>query len=255
MILSRLVQTRCVRAMGLSALGLLAFPGGTIPAPAQNPDEVVDTDTSAYHRALLAYKTGKYQDAYDYLDHARDSIAPQDAEKVAILESKILIQLQRYAEAEKVLRPLLTPTGPIEVQLALGDVLLNKRSYERASKYYGEALKEKPDDPDITLKLVYARIGAGDLVGAGQYASKLQPMDSKNPYDAHASYYFAKAALAQAGGNSTEAESQIQDARTIYGITVANHYLKAYLEFFATENKGPASELTPPPRSQDAPKP
>ena len=251
MIISRIGLRGAVRA--LSLLGLMMFPGAAGIVRAQDSGDVVDTDTSAYHRALLAYKTGKFQDAYDFLDHARDSIAPQDAEKVAILESKILTELQRYDEGEKALRPLLTPTGPVEVQIALGDVLLRKRSFDRATKYYDLALKAKPDDPDITLKLVYARVGAGDLVGAGKYASSLQPIDPKNPYDTHASYYFAKAAMAQASGDSAEAESQIQDARTIYGITQANRYLKTYLEFFAEAKKGPASELTPPPRIQDAP--
>jgi tetratricopeptide (TPR) repeat protein len=249
---SRIRQVGHFRALGLGVLGLLMFPGAAL-LRAQSPEESVDTDTSAYHRALLAYKAGKYQDAYDFLDHARDSIPAQDAEKVAILDSKILIELQRYDEGEKVLRPLLPPNGSIDVQVALGDILLHKRSFDRASKYYGLALKAKPDDPDITLKLVYARIGAGDLVGAGQYASKLQPMDPKNPYDPHASYYFAKAALAQATGNMSEAESEIQEARTNYGITVTNRYLKTYLEFFATVDKGPASELTPPPRIKDVP--
>ena len=251
--ISRIGLMGWVRALGLSVVGLVLFPGAATIARAQNPDEVVDSDTSAYHRALLAYKTGKFQDAYDYLDHARDSIAPQDAEKVAILESKILTELQRYDEGEKALRPLITPEGPTEVQIALGDVLLRKRSFERATKYYDLALKAKPDDPDVALKLVYARIGAGDLVGAGGYASKLQPMDHADPYDTHASYYFAKAALAQATGNSSDAENQIQEARTLYGITQANRYLKTYLEFFAAANKSTTSDLTPPPRIQDAP--
>ena len=141
------------------------------------------------------------------------------------------------------MHPLLTPTGPLEVQLALGDLLLRKRSFSRAAKYYSLALQAKPDDPDITLKLVYAKIGASDMVEAGQYASHLKPLDPKNPYDDHASYYFAKAALAQAIGKTQEAEDDIQTARTIYGITVTNRYLKTYLEVFCRLREKP--DVTP----------
>jgi len=248
---------RCLRsapALGLCAGGLMIM-GGTIStvstARAQAPGEIADSDTSPYHRAILAYKAGKFQDAYDYLDHARDSIAPEDVEKVAILKSKILADLQRYDDGEKVLRPLVTSTASVELQTAMGDLLLRKRAFDRATKYFTLALKAKANDPDLTLKLVYARIGASDLVGASQYASQLTPLDPKNPYDAHASYYFAKAALAQATGQASDAEAQIQEARTIYGITVTNRYLKTYLEFFAAADKGSANELTPPPRVKD----
>ena len=101
--------------------------------------------------------------------------------------------------------------------------------------------------------MVYSRIGANDLVPAGQYASRLKPLDPKNPYDDHASYYFAKAALAQATGKTQEAQDDIQTARTIYGITVTNRYLKTYLEVFSSSEKGPASNMTPPPLLKNPP--
>ena len=42
---------------------------------------------------------------------------------------------------------------------------------------------------------------------------------------------------------SEEAEEDIQTARTIYGITVTNRYLKTYLEVFANpdKDKGPSA--------------
>ena len=105
----------------------------------------------------------------------------------------------------------------------------------------------KPGDPDITLKLVYAKVGSGDLIAAGQYASQLKPIDPKNPYDMHASYYFAKAALAQAAGRTQDAEDAIENARTNYGNTITDRYLKTYLEVLGASDKGPNSDLTPPP--------
>jgi tetratricopeptide (TPR) repeat protein len=194
------------------------------------PEE--DNDHSPYHVALLDYKAGKFQEALDALNQTGGTVAPAQDDKIVILKSRVLTELK---------------------QLALGDLLLRKRSFDRATKYYSLALQAKPNDPDIALKLVYARIGVSDFVGAGQYASHLTPLDPKNPYDDHASYYFAKAALAQATGNAQGAEDNIQTARTIYGITVTNRYLKTYLEVFASSEKGSASDITPPPLVKNPP--
>jgi tetratricopeptide (TPR) repeat protein len=213
---------------------------------ANDASGVVDNDTSPYHQALLDYKSGKYDDAQTAID-AADKAKPGDP-ATEILKSRILTELGDFPAAEKALLPLLGEPASPDVLLALGDLSLRKRSFDKAARIYGKLLAGKPNDPDITLKLVYAQIGAGDLVGAGQVASQLKPLDSKNPYDDHASYYFAKAALAQATGKTQEADDDIQTARTIYGIRVTNRYLKTYLEVFASSGKTPASAMTPPPR-------
>jgi tetratricopeptide (TPR) repeat protein len=198
-----------------------------------------------YETALLDYKTGKYDDAHTAIDAAGKD-KPGDF-KTEILKARILTELGDFAEGEKILAPLLNePTAP-DALLAMADLMLRKRSFDRAAKYYSLALQAKPDDPDIILKLVYTKIGVANLVEAGQYASHLKPLDPKNPYDDHASYYFAKAALAQATGNTQAAEGDIQTARTIYGMTVTNRYLKTYLEVFASSGKASASDMTPPP--------
>jgi len=216
-------------------------------ARAQDAPEIIeDNDTSPYHVALLDYKAGKYQEALAAIDQTGAS-TPTGDDRVPILKSKILTELKRYDEGEKLLHSLLTPTGPLEVQLALGDLLLRKRSFDRAGKYYGLALQAKPNDPDITLKLIYTKIGSADLVTAGELASHLMPFDPKNPYDAHASYYFAKAALAQATGKSQDADDDIEAARTFYGITVTDRYLKTYLEFFSSSTNAVNTDITPAP--------
>ena len=219
------------------------------PAPAE--PEVVDNDTSPYHQALIAYKNGKFDEARTAID-AAEKATPGDL-AIEVLKSRILTEQHDYTGGEKILRAILTPTGPFEVQLALGDLLLRKHSYERAAKYYTLALQSKPKDPDLTLKMVYAKVGASDMIAAGQYASHLAPLDPKNPYDDHASYYFAKAALARAVNNSTEEDSEIQNARTIYGITVTNRYLKFYLEVFGASEANPNADLTPEPLVKPAP--
>ncbi len=214
-------------------------------------DAADDQPLTPYGAAVLDYKSGKYDEARTQIDEA-EKAKPGDL-ATELLKAKILTEQHDFADGEKLLRTLLTPTGPVEVEIALGDLLLRKRSFDRAAKYYALALQTKPNDPDLTLKLVYCKIGTSDFVAAGQYASHLTPLDPKNPYDDHASYYFAKAALAQATGKSSEADDDIQTARTDYGITVTNRYLKTYLQFFTPSDKTPNSDLTPPPLVKPAP--
>ena len=218
---------------------------------AQDAPEIEDTDTSPLHQALVDYKAGKFDEARVAVD-AAEKASPGDL-PTELLKAKILTEQHDYAGGEKLLRGLLTPTGPVEVQLALGDLLLRKHSFDRAAKYYTLALPAKPGDPDIILKLVYAKVGAADLIAAGQYASQLKPLDPKNPYDMHASYYFAKAALAQASGKTQEADDAIQQARTNYGNTITDRYLKTYLEVFAHSDQGPNPDLTPAPLVKPVP--
>jgi tetratricopeptide (TPR) repeat protein len=218
---------------------------------AQDDPEPEDNDTSPLHQALLSYKSGHYDEARTAID-AAEKANPGDL-RTELLKAKILTEQHEFDQGEKLLHGLLTPTGPVEVQVALGDLLLRKHSFDRAGKYYNLALQTKTNDPDLTLKLVYCKIGSADLVGAGQFASQLSPMDPKNPYDVHASYYFAKAAMAQATGNVQGADDQIQISRTIYGNTITDRYLKLYLEVFAAADKTPNSDLTPAPLVKPAP--
>jgi tetratricopeptide (TPR) repeat protein len=124
---------------------------GTPPTDAE-PD---DNDTSPLHQALVGYKSGHYGEALTAID-AAEKAKPGDL-PTELLKAKILTEQHQYDEGEKLLRGLLTPTGPVEVQLGLGDLLLRKHSFDRAAKYYTLALAAKPNDPDITLKLVYAK--------------------------------------------------------------------------------------------------
>jgi hypothetical protein len=206
-----------------------------------------DNDRSPYHLALIAYKAGNYDQAWHALEGTDPTVQSDD---FVILESRVLTELKRYDDAAQVLSPRAGDGAKPELWVAMGDVDLRKRAFDQAAKYY-QAAFAKTHDSDLTLKLIYCALGRADNVYAGQLASQLAPFNPKNPYDDHASYYFAQAAIAQATGNATEAENDIQSARTYYGITVANRYLKNYLEFFAAEDK--TSELTPAPKTNAAP--
>jgi len=243
----------------LPVLGIVLV-GYTGLLHAQDEQEPLDTDTSPLHVALVAYKAGKYDEARTAID-AAEKANPGDL-PTELLKAKILTEQHDFADGEKLLRSLYTPPSPtdlkqdpkaVEVELALGDLLLRKHSFDRAAKYYTLGLAAKPGDPDITLKLIYTKIGGADLVGAGQLASNLKPLDPKNPYDPHASYYFAKAALAQATNNTQGAEDNIQEARTNYGNTITDRYLKTYLEVFSHSDKTPNSDQTPAPLVKPAP--
>ncbi len=233
-----------------TALGLVLL-GAMVYARAQDAPPPADNDTSPLHVALVNYKSGNYDKARTAIDEAEKANPGDPATE--LLKARILTEQHDYMGGEKILRGMLTPDGPLEVELALGDLYLRKGSYDRAGKLYSTALQAKPKDPDIILKMVYAKVGGGDMVAAGQYTSQLSPLDPKNPYDDHASYYFAKAAIAQATGNPQGADDEIQDARTNYGITVTNRYLKTYLEVFATHNKGASSDATLAPKSNSVP--
>ncbi len=208
-----------------------------------------DTDTSAYHQAFLNYKSGNYQAARVAIDDAEKE-KPGDL-AVDVLKARILGEQHEFAEGEELLRKHLTPTGPVDVQIALGDLYLRKRDFSAAANMFDQALSLKPNDPDIELRLIYAKLNTGDNVSAAALASKLKPLDPVNP-----AYYFAKAAIADSSGNAAESDEDIQTVRTIYGITVANRYLKTYLAVFspaAKDNVNTRSE--PPPTNAPPPAP
>jgi tetratricopeptide (TPR) repeat protein len=203
-------------------------------------------DDDAYHQALLNYKAGNYGAA---------RLAIDDAEKanpsnlgVAVLKSRILAEQGDFKDGEALLRKFLGPDGPFDIQLALGDVLLRKRDFGGAANMYDQALQAKPGDVDVKLKLVYAKINAGDLVTAAKYSSEMKPLDPVNP-----AYYFAKAALAQGTGKDTEADQNIETSRTIYGITTTNRYLKTYLQVFAHAHASEVNDRAAPPSTNAAP--
>ncbi len=231
------------------AIAMLALGGGlplSMVAQAQTAPAIQDKDLTPYQQALLNYQLGKYDEARTAID-AADKAKPGDP-NTELLKARILTEQGDYAEGAKILQGLLASKGTVEVQLALGDLLLRKHDFNGAAKSYNLALQAKPNDPDISLKLIYAKVGNSDLTSAEKDASKLKPMDPDHP-----SYYFAKAALAQATGKTSDAEDDIQTVRTIYGITVANHYLKTYLEVFASAGKDPSTVLTPPISTNGAP--
>ena len=207
-----------------------------------------DANDDAYHQALLNYKGGNYPAARLAIDDA-ETADPNNV-AIAILKGRILTEQKDFADGETLLRRFLGPNGPLEVQLAMGDLYLRARNFSAAANMYDQALSLKPNDPDITLKLIYSKINMADLVTAGKYASELKPLDPLNP-----AYYFARAALAEAIGKDNEAEQDIETARTIYGITIANRYLKTYLEVSTSHPKTGVSATPKSDSASPAPKP
>jgi predicted Zn-dependent protease len=201
---------------------------------------VEDAPTSAYQQALLAYKAGHFDDAKKAIDDAQKDNPNNLA--VDVLKARILTDLHDYAGGEELLHQHLTENGPVDVQIALGDLYLHKHDFNRAATILDLALHLKPGDPDIELRLVYAKVNTGDTVGAFTLAAKLQPKDPVNP-----AYYFARAAIANASGDSAGADEDIQTVRTIYGITVANFYLKNYLAVFSSSARDSVNARAAPP--------
>ena len=209
--------------------------------------DVQDTDSSPYHQALLNYKAGHYDAARLAIDDA-EKLKPDDV-ATAILKARILTEQGDFDEGATLLRRFLTANGPLEVQLALGDLFLRQRDFGAAANMYDQALYLKPNDADIKLKLIYAKINTSDLVTAEKYSSELKPFDPDNP-----AYYFARAALAEATGKSGEVDQDMQTARTIYGVITTDRYLKTYLQVFAPQpaKTGISARAEPPATSTNA---
>ncbi len=237
-------MTRAGMKSGWLALGAICLlvPLGAVRA--QDAPEA-DTPISPYQQALLNYKNANYDAAHLAIDEA-EKAKPNDP-PTEILKARILIEQHQFDDARHVLEsldgnPAMTPAFEEAHKMVFGDLCLRQRHFDQATKYYQMLLEDKPDDADIILKLVYSRVGAGDLVAAGKYASQLKPLDPINP-----AYYFAKASLAEATGKSSEADEDIQTVRTIYGITVTNRYLKTYLQLSTSKPKdGLAPSASPP---------
>ncbi len=214
-------------------------PAPAASAPAGEPQ-------TPYEKALLNYKAGKYDAAKVLIDDA-DETSPGNA-AIQMLKVRILAELHDFHGAHQVLNTLydrtdLSPTYAAALTLTNADLSLRERHFEAAAKAYQSYLQFRPADADAKLKLIYAKLSTGDMVAAGKLASELQPSDATTP-----AYYFAHAALAHAGATTGDEEQDFEQARTIYGITLTNRYLKTYLEVFSAE-KSPA----PATASQSAP--
>jgi tetratricopeptide (TPR) repeat protein len=233
-------------------LGLLLVLTATLRA--ENPaPEIEDNDHSPYHVALLNYKSDKFEAALVAINDA-EKATPDDI-ATAILKARVLTELHQFDQAAKALKslddnPAWTPELDEARTLAWGDLDLRQRNFDGAAKFYLSLLAKKPGDPDLLLKLIYARVSVSDFVAAGKYASELKPLDPEHP-----SYYFAKAALAQATGKTTEAEQDIETVRTVYGITTTNHYLETYLQVFAPHQTASAAARAEPPATNAPPTP
>ena len=244
----RTIELSFVRGRLVLAL-MLAVLTTSLRAQDQ-PAPIADADQTPYSKALLFYKIGRYVDAHSAINAAEQAKPGDPATEV--LKARILTELRDFAGAKAALesingKPGLTPEVLDGQALAFGDLCLRQRSFDEAAKFYETLLSKKPGDPDLILKIIYTRVGAGDMVAAAKYASQLKPFDrGSDPLDpkhpGNPSYYFAKAALAQATGKTAEADDDIQTARTLYGEMMTTRYLKTYLEVFNTSAKsGPAS--------------
>jgi tetratricopeptide (TPR) repeat protein len=196
--------------------------------------DVPESPESPYAKALLNYKSGKYEAAQVLINQAEQE-EPGNV-PIEMLKVRILAELKDFAGAHQVIdslynRPDLTPAYAAALTLTTGDVDLRQHHFEAAAKAYQAYLQAQPNDVDAKLKLIYARIGASDLVTAEKYASQFKPLDAATP-----AYYFARAAIAHSSGDG-DAEQDIEQARTIYGITLTNRYLKTYLEVFSDDQK------------------
>ncbi len=223
-----------------------AIAKASAEADADSGTDVAESAQTPYEKALLNYKSGNY-DAAKVLIDAADQEQPGDV-PIEMLKVRILTELHDFKGAHQVLNSLydrsdLTPAYAAALALTTGDLNLRQHRFDEASKAYTTYLRDQPNNADVKLKLLYARLGVGDLVQAGKLESELKPLDATTP-----AYYFAHAALAHSGAATGDEEQDFQQSRTIYGITLTNRYLKTFLEVFAPD-KDINSALYPPANS------
>jgi tetratricopeptide (TPR) repeat protein len=229
---------------GLALLGLLTLAPSlraeattatapATPAPAKEdevPSDAADSAfTKAYRAAFIAFKGRKYEEASTAAAKAAQ-LDPKDARPV-VLQGRAADALGHAPEAEERLNTaLLLDSQSTAAHRALGDLRLHQRRYAEARVAYLDAQRYGDTDGDLTLLLCYCAVGAKDLGEARRLFVTFNSFDEKAPR-----YYFAKAALARAGGNDPEARKDLQDATVLYGSAVFATYAKDYFFLFATK--------------------
>jgi tetratricopeptide (TPR) repeat protein len=178
--------------------------------------------TAHYQNAVVAYKSGDYSAAKtaatQALKFGGEDIRP------ALLLGKIALAEKNYPESEKILQPLIqkNPDHPA-LFIPYGDLLFFTGKPAKAIEFYDKASHLDAQKSDALLRKVYAFLKNQEHGEAERLTASLDGLNDKTPV-----YYFAKAAVLDAGGKKPESEMVLKNARTLYGETV---YLERYREF------------------------
>ena len=119
---------------------------------------IAPQDPDAIEAALESYVEGRdLEGAARLLQpyHARDELGP----RLDYLYGRVLLQLDRWAEADSVLRPLAGLDGVRGIEPLLGDIAARAGKAAEARDHYRRALEQQPEDctPAASLALLLAQ--------------------------------------------------------------------------------------------------
>lgn len=156
--LQRVLEADPGRAASRRALAaLLRETGRPAEAQALLRDALTLTpgDPDAIEAALESYIEARdLEGAAQLLQpyHARDALGP----RLDYLYGRVLLQLDRWAEADSVLRPLAALEGVRGIEPLLGDIAARAGKPVEARRHYRRAMEQQPDDctPAASLALL-----------------------------------------------------------------------------------------------------
>lgn len=125
-----------------------------------------------------------------------------------------------------------------ELHYWLGETAFAQKLWPEALGCYARYLRESKgaDVRNGLLKIVYCHTAMGNLAEAGRLAAKFDPFDKEHP-----GYYFARGAVLRASGRKEDAEKNLQQGQTLYGVPLFGRYLVDYLFLFKAMEEREAS--------------
>jgi tetratricopeptide (TPR) repeat protein len=170
-----------------------------------------------YQEALVAYKSGQYDQALERVDALLvKSVLPRGFE----LKGRILHAQGKYLEAETTYFSALEKDPELHsVHYYLGEAAFKRKSWSEGIQYFRVHLAKVPGSKDSILKMIYCYLATGHFPEAGRWITALDPVDEFSP-----AYYFARAAISYATDKHKEYAEILQQSRTIYSNEIFNQY-------------------------------
>jgi len=189
-------------------------------------------------RATSAFDQGRLEEAERQLDAAA-RVDPKKPE-ISNLRGAIFTRQKRYEEAAQQFNQALALDPkfyPAKVNLA--EVKMLEGRYGEASQEY-QALKDAdPDSEALDFKLVLCSLLDGDP-GRARGIVDLMKFPGKTP-----AYYYARAAIAQHGGNNELAQKYLENVKKYYSETQCRYFSQSLKEVDLSSSNAARPEKIP----------
>jgi tetratricopeptide (TPR) repeat protein len=235
-LLLKSIRTMCVFIRTLILIGLALSPIAVDAQPAgTTPDD--------YQEALVAFKTGKMEQALQLVDAL---LVKNPLPRGLELKGRILHAQGHYTEAENFYFSALEKDPElVSPHFYLGEAAFKRKAWSESIQYFRVHLGKAKESRDTILKMVYCYIAIGNFSEAARWNTALDPVDEFQPC-----YYFARAAMALSNGKQKEYTDTLQQARTIYGNDIYNTYEPDLLFLLKSLPKNSPEAAEPTSKSQ-----